>query len=454
VDIPSYFRRYLREIQPSSASRDLAIQLHKTLRSRLANHNDKKWKQWYNDAFLYGSYARNTAIQPIKDVDVCILLNIKTDQNEPEDVVIDLRAVLEQVGYQAKTAMQRRSVRIDMSSTTLDVVPVVSVNDDNNPLEIPDRPLEVWIDTYPVGHMEAATQLNELGGGHYVPFVKIVKAWYRYQAHYLREIERPVPKGFTLESLVAKYQDADAPTYAEAFVNFLSNLWEDCGDLLTEGNFPDVPDLGNTDKILSLSVEPDEAKRFAEIVQESLAAAEAARSMDTIQKSAEAWNVIFGTDFPTEPASDKVSLVESATAAMSEDEEFTEDAFDEEIRAVTLPAASQPKRVEIEAFTSNEREGALLGRYSSNGWSLPKWTWLCFKVASTDVLRPYEVRWTVRNHGREAAKESSITPRPAGIVVDEAAWETTKYRGSHDMVCEIIKNGVVQAKSKYIVKIK
>src|SRR5512136_812058 len=98
MEIPSYFRRYLRAIQPTLVSRRHAVQLHKTLTGRLAS--DKPFQDWYEGTFLYGSYRRNTAVQPIKDVDVCVLLGIKCDDHKPEAVVQRLRRVLERNGYE------------------------------------------------------------------------------------------------------------------------------------------------------------------------------------------------------------------------------------------------------------------------------------------------------------------------------------------------------------------
>ena len=86
----------------------------KHCRDRLAN--DKNFKDWFDSTFLYGSYRRNTATQPIKDVDVCVLLNIKSGEHKPQTVVDRLRRVLERNGYNNKMGLQRRSVRIDMQS--------------------------------------------------------------------------------------------------------------------------------------------------------------------------------------------------------------------------------------------------------------------------------------------------------------------------------------------------
>jgi hypothetical protein len=298
MEIPSYFRRYLRSIQPTRANREAAMGMHRVLRERLAA--DEAFADWYEDSFLYGSYRRNTAVQPIKDVDICVLLSIETGEHTPESVVLRLRRVLERNGYRGKTDPQRRSVRVDMSGATMDVVPVVDVAGGDEPLAIPDRPLREWVPTHPKGHLEAATQTNRECGKRYIPFVKIVRVWYRFQ---LREVERPKPKGFTLEALVLQYQDPDAPSYAEAFVRFLDALHRAHGAALARGTFPEVPDPGMPGQSLKVRVSGEEAQRFGQVVADSLSAARAALEMEgPVADSAAAWQEILGPAFPVLPA--------------------------------------------------------------------------------------------------------------------------------------------------------
>jgi hypothetical protein len=75
---------------------------------------------------------------------------------------------------------------------------------------------------------------------------------------------------------VATYQDTDAPSYAEAFVNFLNNLHLDCGASLTKGVFPTVDDPGLPGQTLKVRFTEDEAKLFGEVVRLNLDAARAA----------------------------------------------------------------------------------------------------------------------------------------------------------------------------------
>jgi hypothetical protein len=441
MEIPSYFRRYLTAIQPTRSSRERAVQLHQTLTKRLSE--DKPFQDWYDGTFLYGSYRRNTAVQPIKDVDICVLLRIDRSDHKPEAVVRRLRTVLDRNGYEDKTALQRRSVRIDMSGTTLDVVPVVADGDDDEPLWIPDRPLKEWVKTHPKGHIAEATRLNKEGNKRYIPFVKIVKAWYRYQ---LRGVERPKPKGFTLEALVAHYQDADAPSYAEAFVTFLTNLDADCGDELARGIFPPVPDPGLTGEVVKASFAPDEAKRFGEVVKASLKDAKAALAMEGITAGAAAWNGIFGPKFPTVPAT---TTERAAQEAVDRDEE--DGALDEEVAEMELPPTSHLGQLKIQAHLSTNPNGLFRERYPGDGRPLPKNMWLRFSIVRTDIVQPYVICWIVTNHGREAEAAGQLTHTTVG---GQTCVEHTAYRGSHTMTCELRRDGVLLAQAKHVVNIR
>lgn len=439
MEIPSYFRRYLRAIQPTIPNRERAIQLHTNLQNVL--QGDETFQDWYGSTFLYGSYRRNTAIQPIKDVDVCVVLDINYTEHTPESVVRRLRRVLERNGYEDKTALQRRSVRIDLSGTTLDVVPVVAPDGLDEPLLIPDRTLTEWVDTHPKQHLETASRLNEESNGCYIPFVKIVKAWYRYQR---TGVERPKPKGFTLEALVAQYQDADAPTYAERFVNFLDNLWGDCGAAMEKGIFPVVPDPGVPGENLRLSFTEDETKEFAEVVKASLADAKAALALDgTHREAALAWRGVFGLKFPIEPESTVVELKEAAEVGDDAD-------FEAEVAGIDIPKQPQFGNLKIGASVAMHAS-ATRQNYSSGSRALAKGMDIRFSILDTPIGEPYTIRWTVKNSGKEAQRVGDMGHVHEGGTTHV---ERTRYRGTHAMICELLRGGTVLARAKHIVTVK
>ncbi len=451
AEIPSYFQRYLKNIQPGRSSRELAMQLHRTLRDRLAA--DEDFQDWYADTFLYGSYRRNTAIKQIKDVDVCVVLDINPDDHEPQAVIDRLRRVLERNKYEAKTALQRRSIRIDMSATTLDVVPVVEAGDGS--YLIPDRVLKEWVPTHPKKHLETATTLNKEGNQRYIPFVKIVKAWYRYQRS---GTERPKPKGFTLETLVAQYQDADAPSYGEAFVNFLSNLDSACGASFEQGTFPAVNDPGVSGGTLHLTFTADEVKQFGKVLKSSLEQAQAALAAEGIAASASAWNVLFGNDFPTEPATKSVTASQFANEEYEPDDEMSKEIEEidlPEIQTTTLVLQSRTRaygKLKLTARLAKTHEGETYRAYPSGGWPLDKNLWIKFSISETSVPPPYKIRWTVENHGKEARDAGQM-----GHTNDDdepTTRRSTAYRGSHRMICELYNETGILARAKYTVNVK
>lgn len=440
MEVPSYFREYLHKIQPTTANRQRAIQLHTTLRDRLAGAGTLE--DWYAGSFLYGSYRRNTAVQPIKDVDICVLLDIESSAHSPQTVVNCLREVLEEIGYEAKTALQRRSVRIDMSSTTLDVVPVVAAPDLEEQLLIPDRALSIWVPTHPKGHLEAAIQLNKESAKRYVPLVKIVKAWHRYQNS---TEDRPKPKGFTLEALVAAYQDPDAPSFAEQFVRFLDNLSRDCGSLMELGIFPSVPDPAVPVRPITLTMSDEETKQFSQLLATTLVDARAALDAEDLTASVWAWHGIFGPNFPR-PRSEALKLVEHTGRGDYESGEpageiIEVDQFDRLVLG----------NVHVSVEVAKEKEGPLMGYYPSNGGALEKNLWLRFRVENLSINPPYMVRWTVVNHGKEARDADDLGHSSQG---SDVHWESTKYRGTHTMTCEIVQGEYVVASAVHVVAVK
>lgn len=453
MELPSYFAKYLQKIQPSRASRERAIQLHTTLRNRLANSKDEIFTSWFSGSFLYGSYIRNTAIQPIKDVDVCLLLDMEIEDYTPEQVVRRLKKVLEELGYKDKTAYQRRSIRIDMSGTTMDVVPVVPIDSEDEVLHIPDRTLKDWIYTHPKAHIESATRINKECGGRYIPLVKIVKAWYRYQAKEKREIERPKPKGFTLEALVSNYQDPDAPTYAEAFVNFLQNLLDDCGHVLKLGMFPQICDPGLPNEYLKVTFESDEAILFLDIIEASLSIAKQALGAGTYGESATLWREVFGSRFPDAPTTSK-SL--RATEMMEEDEEsIFNPLIEAEISEIDLPDLPEPtKKLKLRAELFPNKMGKSYRQYRTGSGKITRGTWIRFSVVDTTVPPPYDIKWTVENHGKEAHEAEDLGHWSTTNSEEPYQWEHTAYRGTHYMTCEVIKSGIVVARTKHTVNVK
>lgn len=95
--------------------------------------------------------------------------------------------------------------------------------------------------------------------------------------------------------------------------------------------------------------------------------------------------------------------------------------------------------------------GFLLSKNVHSGRFLPKNVHLKFD-ATTNVPPPYTVQWKVVNAGdeAEAANDMGHVASSENLI----HWERTAYRGQHQMICEVIKSGEVQASTKHAVNIR
>lgn len=140
-------------------------------------------------------------------------------------------------------------------------------------------------------------------------------------------------------------------------------------------------------------------------------------------KARKAWNYLFQHPF-----------WESATAAASKS-----------------AANDSAYTVSLEMNSSKKENGILTARNISSDRVLPKKIHLRFD-ATTNVPEPFTVKWQVINTGDEA--ESANDSGHIATSTSLKHWEHTAYRGRHEMICEIIKDGEVVASTRQQVNIR
>lgn len=78
---------------------------------------------------------------------------------------------------------------------------------------------------------------------------------------------------------------------------------------------------------------------------------------------------------------------------------------------------------------------------------------MTFKIIKSNIPEPFQVKWKVRNFGKEAMDANDLR----GEIMDDDGSKTkienTKYSGEHYVECYIIKNNICIAKSKILVPI-
>ena len=123
MELPWYFRDFLREIRPTSNQHANSITGHQTLRERLLVDGDLT--PLIVSTFLQGSYRRATAVRPKgdrrSDVDVIVVTKLSEAEYTPE-AALDLFVPFLNKHYKGKWHLQGRSFGIELAYVDLDLV--------------------------------------------------------------------------------------------------------------------------------------------------------------------------------------------------------------------------------------------------------------------------------------------------------------------------------------------
>lgn len=132
------------------------------------------------EVFLNGSYARDTMIRPLADIDTFAVID-KDDYSESgqdpntQTVLRKFKTYLEEcVDYNNKVRQDRPCVTIDLSYIHIDVLPALRKF---GCLYIPNESLDGWILTDPKGHTDKLNQVNRLRKYLVKKIVRVVKSW-------------------------------------------------------------------------------------------------------------------------------------------------------------------------------------------------------------------------------------------------------------------------------------
>lgn len=202
---------------------------HKEIREHL--ESDEGLGLWEVDTILIGSYARQTAIYPGKDVDVFAKLTKLDTKANPGTVFEGVRDVLI-ARYGDRAQPQARSIKVTFPIDVdedfhVDVVPAVKKGDrwaiprrDPARWDAPDV-AERWVETDPEKTTDLTSKMNAIvevdGQGAYVPVVKLVRQTRRHQRGEKK------PGGFYFELMAYWAFDAgtDGGSFAEIFAKTL-----------------------------------------------------------------------------------------------------------------------------------------------------------------------------------------------------------------------------------------
>jgi hypothetical protein len=283
---------------------------HKEIRQLL--EGDEQLCAWGVDTILIGSYARQTAIYPGKDVDVFTKLTKLDTVANPRAVFEAVRDVLV-AEYSERAEPQSRSIKVTFPTAGeeefhVDVVPAVRKGErwgiprrDTRRWDAAEEE-ERWVETDPEKMTRLTSHLNETldvdGQGAYVPVVKLVRQtrWYH------RGREKPGGFYFELLTYWAFKTGMSGSSYAEIFAKTLRAI---AGQL--ESGTPVI------DPVLGREYRPapdaDDLSASAEVFSDLAANAERALTLDRCPAAA-MWRSILGENdrgavFPLPPGCDE-----------------------------------------------------------------------------------------------------------------------------------------------------
>jgi hypothetical protein len=303
ADIENLLKQRASDLAPTDGQRQAAARSHTYLRDTLATG---KMECRIQADYLSGSYARQTAIRPLDDVDVVFEIDPSywrrdffrrlLDQLPPPVAVLDTFARAIRYRYSnSRVQRQRRSVGLVMEHLHVDVVPAVADEDKPMWLRIPDVVDGRWIVTAPKVHSEIAIALNSKTDGLFKPLVRILKGWNAGLPETVRF------RSFAVETLAGRLFSACRPssltegaTYFFDFVSWRgghgSNLrWTDSCGVELGGWSGSVPDLAGTGSNLVGGYDGDRRAKFtaaARVARDAFLRAIAARNQDV------AWNQV------------------------------------------------------------------------------------------------------------------------------------------------------------------
>jgi predicted nucleotidyltransferase len=289
MELNKYFEGLISNIEPDPSNVKIAKKAHEKLRSIL--EKDEDIKDAKPDTYLSGSYARDTAIDDIKDVDVILLIDLDHNKTAPDVVVAWLQGILQK--HYSKVVKQGRSVGVTTDNDfCLDIVPSVPISHREGPVWIPDRDIKCWVASHPKGQIAFGTSKNSETGGYYKPLVKIMKHW----RDRLKNNDAK-PKSYILESLVAYTLTNETSSYAKAVVDIFESIYRNLSPYLSSQSVPIINDPGYPSVNVTKRWSFKEFSDFVNAVYEAGTIARSALTSDDESESIKLWRRLFGSQF-------------------------------------------------------------------------------------------------------------------------------------------------------------
>lgn len=230
MNLEQALHEHLTALNPTSAEKAAINTAQHQLNQRLRALIDPQ-----GEVRLGGSVSRGTAIRPIKDVDLLLVVSrtkVPAPQSQnPGQLMTKLQQELSQK-LELPVKVQNRSLALEWQGLPFDLVPCW--HEDGQPadvLRLPDLRRSGWLRTSPERHRKLSNQADQVASGKLLPLVRAVKAWKRAMA-----LKLP---SFYLEAMCWECLSGPPRSWAGGLQQVFSGL----ADRVKRG-FPDPTNLG------------------------------------------------------------------------------------------------------------------------------------------------------------------------------------------------------------------
>lgn len=273
----TYLWEIVRSIEPTQTQKNGAVRSQNYLRKAL---NSGQMASRIETSYLSGSYARDTAIYPLDDVDIIFIINplswpnisnllFGSSEFPAPEKVLDSFANAIRYRYPVSSVFgQRRSVRLQLYHLDIDVVPAIQDKIDKNLIHIPDSNANKWILSSPLKHSENATAVNKFQDGRFKPLVKLLKYWNgnlpstaNFKSFAIETMAVRIFKNFKFTSL------QEGLRLFFDFIAFSSSnktryVWKDSYEISLRLFSFNIPDAAETGTNVAANIDDERRRRF------------------------------------------------------------------------------------------------------------------------------------------------------------------------------------------------
>lgn len=282
--IAQAFDQLLRTLELTQGERAKAKTQQTTLRADLRKHLPRIQRD-----ILAGSYSRGTAIRPLHDVDLFVILDEASHgslrQSPPTACLQKVQTALAAAYPSNQPRLQYRSVNLTFSGTGIgyDVVPAF----ENAPdvYLIPDRERQSWIKTNPEKHRQALSAANTRAGSKLNPLIKAAKHWNAQKG-------RPLGS-FHLEVMAYSAFSSPPPSYPAGLLALFAHL--------AASVLKNCPDPAGLSPHIDNGMPNEERLRIRATLLKAAGQAQQALQLDSnghTEKAHRLWRLLLGNEYP------------------------------------------------------------------------------------------------------------------------------------------------------------